>query len=447
MVNQTNSTRTKHEQNNQAVSEEKIKYCLYARKSSESEERQILSIESQVKEMLEMAERDELDVVAIRRESHSAKDTGQREVYNELLKDIREGKFTGILTWAPDRLSRNAGDLGAIVDMMDQGVLKEIRTHGQTFTNSPNEKFLLMILGSQAKLENDHRGVNVRRGMRTRVEMGLWPGPAPIGYLNQKEMDKKCQVIQDSVRAPVIKQMFEKVAYEKWSGHKVYNWLYHELNFKTKGNKTLSLSGVHRALSNTFYYGTFEYPRKSGKWHRGKHKPIITQELYEQARAQLERDQIVRVDKEFAFTKLMTCGLCGSGICAQEKYKQLKDGTHAKYVYYGCTRGKDRQCKNCYIREEELIAQLVKIVDQMDIDALGIQCRLEDELKRFSKFQRIVLGEQGELSPDKQEEVNIRTYAKYLLREGSITEKRHLLGNLKSKLVYEEKTINLIQLC
>ncbi len=429
--------------NAQKDEQKPIKYVLYARKSSESEDRQTLSVESQVKEMLELAERERLEVIAIRRESHSAKDMGQREVYNELLQDIRAGKFTGIITWAPDRLSRNAGDLGAIVDMMDQGLLREIRTHGQTFTNSPNEKFLLMILGSQAKLENDHRGVNVRRGLRTRVEMGLWPGMAPIGYLDQKEMDKKCQKIIDQERAPIIKQMFEKVAYEKYSGRRVYHWLLHELNFKTRGNKTLSLSGVHRVLNNTFYYGKFEFPKGTGKWYDGKHKPIITQTLFEKAREQLQRDQIVTMNKEFAFTKLMTCGLCQSGVCAQEKFKQLKDGTHAKYVYYGCTRGKDRHCKNKYIREEELISQLVKIIDKMDINMLGVKCRLEDELKRFSKFQRIVLGSESELSPDKQEEVNIRTYAKYLLKEGSITEKRYLLGNMKSKLVYEDKVVRM----
>ena len=85
----------------------------------------------------------------------------------------------------------------------------------------------------------------------------------------------------------------------------------------------------------------------------------------------------------------------------------------------------------------------MKIVDKMDINMLGVKCRLEDELKRFSKFQRIVLGSESELSPDKQAEVNIRTYAKYLLKEGSITEKRYLLGNMKSKLVYDNKRVSL----
>ncbi|MBU4536440.1 recombinase family protein [Patescibacteria group bacterium] len=132
----------------------KVKYCLYARKSTESEERQILSIDSQIKEMLLLADREGLEIVSMKRESHSAKETGQRPVFNEIIEEIKQGKYNGILTWAPDRISRNAGDLGQIVDLMDSGYLLDIRTFGQQFGNNPNEKFLLMILGSQAKLEN-----------------------------------------------------------------------------------------------------------------------------------------------------------------------------------------------------------------------------------------------------------------------------------------------------
>ena len=147
---------------------------------------------------------------------------------------------------------------------MDAGKLHEIRTYGQRFTNSPSEKFLLMILGSQAKLENDNRGINVKRGLRTRAEMGLWAGMAPLGYLNQNRMDKKCQVIIDPLRGPVIKKIFEKVAYEHYSGSKIFNWLKFELNFYTRGNKSLTLSGIYRILESPFYYGVFEKPLDSG---------------------------------------------------------------------------------------------------------------------------------------------------------------------------------------
>lgn len=419
----------------------KVKYCLYARKSSESEERQVLSIDSQIKEMLQLADREGLEVITMKRESHSAKETGQRPVFNEIVDELREGKFNGILTWAPDRISRNAGDLGKIVDLMDAGKLAEIRTFSQVFTNNPNEKFLLMILGSQAKLENDNRGINVKRGLRTRVEMGLWPGVAPIGYLNQKHIEKKCQIIIDQERAPIVKKMFEKMAYEKWSGRKIYQWLRFELNFKSTGNHHVALGNIFRILQNPIYYGPFEYPRGSGNWYQGKHEPIITKELFDKAQEQLKRDKIVRQSREFAFTKLMLCGLCGSGISAEEKYKQLKDGSVVKYIYYGCGRSKDRHCKNPYLREEELTEQLIKIMDQIDLNQTGVQHKFEEELRRYNKFNRGVLGIRNQIKD--HEALDLRTYAKYILREGTNEEKRELMGCFKSQIKVTKKIVTI----
>jgi DNA invertase Pin-like site-specific DNA recombinase len=426
----------------QALVPVRVKYCLYARKSTESEERQVLSIDSQIKEMLQLAEREGLEVVTMKRESHSAKETDQRPVFNEIIEEIKQGKYNGILTWAPDRISRNAGDLGKVVDLMDAKKLEDIRTYGQRFMNSPNDKFMLMILCSQAKLENDNRGINVKRGLRTRAEMGLWAGTAPLGYLNQNRMDKKCQVIVDPLRAPVIKKMFEKVAFEQYSGRKVYNWLKFELNFYTRGNKPLTLSGVYRILGNPFYYGVFERPLGSGNWYQGKHEPLINQELFEKTKAQLQRDHIIRETKEFAFTKLFTCGYCGSGISAEEKWKQLKNGGANRYIYYSCARSRDRNCKNKYIREEELITELLKILDKVNINELGMRQKLEDEIARFNIFQRSVLGTKEKIQTNK--DTDIRNYAKYILKEGVTMEKRELLANLRSRIIYKDKTLTLV---
>jgi DNA invertase Pin-like site-specific DNA recombinase len=420
----------------------KVRYVLYARKSTESDEKQALSIESQVKEMLTIADRDRLEVVDIRRESHSAKESGQRPVFKEILDDIRRGRYTGILTWAPDRLSRNAGDLGSVVDLMDEKKIVEIRTYGQHFKNSPNEKFLLMILCSQAKLENDNKSINVKRGLRTRCEMGLRPGPAVLGYLNEKRVDKKCEVIIDIERAPIIKQMFEKVAYEKWSGRKIYHWLKFDLNFKTpNGNKGLALGNIYLILENPFYYGVFEYPKKSGNFYTGKHKPIITKELYDQVQFQI-KSQVLRTQepKEFAFTKMMTCGLCGSGICADEKFKKLKDGSVNRHIYYGCTKAKDKDCKCGYINEVELIEQFEKLLNQISINEIGMKDKIKEEVQRIKKFQQSVLGIKQEIQVN---DIDIRNYAKFILKDGSIEEKRELLTCFKSKIVLKEKCIYL----
>jgi site-specific DNA recombinase len=357
-----------------------------------------------------------------------------------MIADLKEGKFNAILTWAPDRISRNAGDLGMVVDLMDAGKLKEIKTHSQTFTNNPNEKFLLMILGSQAKLENDNRGINVKRGRRTRVEMGLWPALAPLGYLNVKEYDKKGQLVIDPNRGPIVKKMFEKVAYEYQSGRKIYNWL-KEVNFYTRGNRPLTLGGVYRILNSSFYYGVFESPKGSGNFYQGKYEPLITKELYDKAQEFLKRDNIVRTNREFTFTKLLICGYCGSTISAEEKYKDLKNGTQAKYIYYGCGRAKDRNCKNKYIQEPELITELLKIIDQVSVNEIGIQVKMEEEIKRFNIFQRSVLNTKDKIELPK--EVMVKNYLKYILKEGSKTEKREVLANLRSRISYKDKNLSI----
>lgn len=133
-----------------------------------------------------------------------------------------------------------------------------------------------------------------------------------------------------------------------------------------------------------------------------------------------------------------------AGVTAEEKYKKLLDGTTARYVYYGCTRGKDKHCKNKYIREEELIVELLKILDEVNINEFGMRNKLEDEIRRFNKLQKIVNGQTGKALVE-ENDVNIRQYAKYLLKEGSVSDKRELLGNLRSRLNYKDKRITMIE--
>jgi DNA invertase Pin-like site-specific DNA recombinase len=418
----------------------KVRYCLYARKSTEQDEQQALSIDSQIKEMSALAAREGLEVVEVRRESHSAKETGQREVFNGLLDDVKNGNFNGILTWAADRISRNAGDLGRVVDLMDSGSLLQIQTYSQKFSNNPNEKFLLMILCSQAKLENDNKSINVKRGLRTRAEMGMLPGWAPIGYLNDNRSDHKCEYLLDPMRAPIVKMIFEKIGKERWSGLKVHRWLKEDLKFKTRSDKDLSLGTLYEMLKNPFYCGVFEYPRKSGNWYVGKHEALITRDLFELVRQKVTEETKPRKSgREFAFVRLMVCGYCESGVTAMEVEKVIKsEAINRIYTYYACSRAKDRQCKNPYIREDNLMVQLGLIIDEIEIDRIGAKHLIEKEVLRFNKLNANVLGGKEKA---KVKEMDIKRYAKYLLEEGSIEEKRELLEHLRGNLIMRDKRI------
>jgi site-specific DNA recombinase len=425
-----------------SLSEVRVKYCLYARKSTESDEMQALSIDSQIKEMEAIAERLNLNVIEVKKESHSAKASGERPVYKKLLQEIDQGKFNGVLTWAPDRLSRNAGDLGSLVDLMDQRKLIHIQTYGQTFSNSPNEKFLLMILCSQAKLENDNKSINVKRGLKARVEMGLWPCRPLTGYTKFKRMDQKCESVIDKERGPIIRQVFEKIGYDGWSGRKVYNWLHDDVKFKTEAGKFLSLGNFYEMLKNDFYYGRFEYPRGSGNWYNGAHVPLISKELFDLVQENI-KSQILEPrseQKEFAFTKLMTCGLCGSGITAEEKFKHQQNGNTHRYVYYKCTRKRDENCTNAVIREEDLIEQLKSLMDDLDIQIVPMKEKISNEVRRFKLFQQMLTGTKAQIAV---KDIDIRNYAKFILQEGNIDEKREFFRCLNSDILLKDKVISL----
>jgi DNA invertase Pin-like site-specific DNA recombinase len=416
-----------------------MRYCLYARKSMESEEAQVLSIDSQINEMMELAKKENLEIVELKRESHSAKEAGARPVFNVIVEEIKSGKYNGILTWAPDRISRNAGDLGRIVDLMDQGLLKDIRTYGQRFGNNPNEKFLLMILGSQAKLENDNKRINVKRGLKARAEMGLWPGLAPCGYLNDKRSDHKCEMLIDSVRSGVMKQMFEKVGNERWSGRKIYHWLKSDLHFLSRTNKTMSLSNIYNLLRNPLYCGVFEYPRGSGNWYTGKHTPLITRDLFQAVQEKLaEESRPKHKTHDTTFTKIMICGVCGSGITSQEKQKGAAGGGFHFYIYYSCSKSKDRACKNPYIREDRLIEQLLVLLESISIDEIGARHLIEREVSRYNKLRAAMQDKSEKVKAD---EMDIRKYAKYLLENGTPSEQRELLGHLKGRIILKDRKV------
>jgi DNA invertase Pin-like site-specific DNA recombinase len=420
----------------------KVTYCLYARKSTEQEDKQVLSIDSQIKEMEKMAANDSLEIVEMKKESHSAKEAGQRPVFNEIVEELKQGKYNGILTWAPDRIARNAGDLGRIVDLMDSKKLVEIRTYGQKFMNTPNDKFMLMILGSQAKLENDNKVINVKRGLRTRAAMGLRPSMAPTGYLNSKNKDERCQVIVDSLRAPVVKQMFEKVANESYSGRKVYKWL-KEIDFKNKNGKYVTLGNIYRMLRMTFYYGIFEYPEGSGEWYTGKHTPIISRELFEAVQVKIKVEKKKAYGREFAFTKMLHCAYCESGITAEEKIRELKDGGSNAYVYYRCTKVKNRDCPNESVSEEILINEMLPIIDGMSLDKSELKQKLQEEVARYALFQTGVLGMDLKQS-EKHKNISIKTFAKHMLKHGTLLQKREVLSCIKSRILLKDKKLMLV---
>ena len=199
-------------------------------------------------------------------------------------------------------------------------------------------------------------------------------------------------------------------------------------------------------LREPFYTGTFEYPIGSGKWYEGKYEPLVSRKIFDQVQEHLndclKSKGVKPWTKEFDFVRMITCGSCGSGIGAMEKVKTIKTtGVTKRYVYYYCNRVRNQDCKEPYIKEETLLEQLTKLMDEVDLDGLKTKRRFVQEVERFRQFASGVLGqEQANLIAPK--DIDIKNYAKYVLREGSRTEKRELLNCLKTGLKISNATLN-----
>ena len=405
-----------------------LKYCLYARKSSESDERQAMSIDSQLAEMRALAVNEGLNVVCELQESHSAKDSGKRPVYNQMLAGIASDEYNAVLTWAPDRLSRNAGDLGSVVDLMDQHKLLHIRTYSQTFTNSPNEKFLLMILCSQAKLENDNKSINVKRGIRNKCEMGWRPGVAPLGYIN-RSFGGVTDIIPDPDRSDIITEMFHKAA-QGWSGRKLKAWL-DEQEITTRSGRPVPVSSVLAMLINPFYYGEFQYPEGPGNpWYKGAHKPLVSKELWNEVQQSRGVNKGIWGSKQFAFRGLLKCGQCGAEFTAQEKFKKLKNGEFNRHVYYNCTRRVDPNCTEKYINEKDLCVLLQEFIEK-NHDKINLSDKLRAKVERHYQVTATLL-EHYDLR--QQLDIPFVEYSRYVLVRGTETERTAFAIGIKTKL-------------
>ncbi len=301
-----------------------MKYFIYCRKSSEEDNKQVQSLDTQERILVDFATTKNLQIIDIFREAKSAKDAGTREIFKLMLSRVEKGEADGLLVSHTDRLARNYNDAGDLLNLMSKGLLKEITTPYRAF-NSVQDYLYMGFDFVFATHYSAQLGVKVKEGIDSKVLKGEYPTHAPLGYYN-----KEGKIYIDETKAPYIRRLFELYSHNQYSIKEIGNILYKE-GLRTKGGNKVVTAVLHRALINPIYRGDFMW---NGKLYEGIHEGIISRELFEAVQGVLEgKNRAKNNTFNFLYRGYLTCDVCGCKLTATKK-KQ-------KYDYYYCTNGKN----------------------------------------------------------------------------------------------------------
>ncbi|MEX0998366.1 MAG: recombinase family protein [Thermodesulfobacteriota bacterium] len=408
-----------------------MKYFLYARKSTDVEDKQVMSIEAQLAELRALAEKENLTISEEFVEKRTAKMPG-RPIFNEMVKRIQKGEAQGIICWKLDRLARNPVDGGQISWMLQQGIVQHLLIHDRSYYPTDNVLMMSVEFGMANQFIRD-LSTNVKRGLRAKVKRGEFPSTAPAGYLNDT---RRRTIVVDRKKAPIITKAFELYADGEQRLEDISNFLY-ENGVRSSGAKKLHKDRIKWILQNPFYYGHFYY---GGEIHEGKHHPIISKKLFDKVQEViLERGhpQKPRTNPK-AFCGLLKCATCNMSITAE-----LQKG----HTYYRCTRkSRTAQCAEPFVREESILEQVNEILNNYSIPspwAIEFKKLMKEDEVKAGEESKVLINDLRTRISDINEKIQ-RLLDVYLAqdidRETYLRERSKLFSDKKS---FEEKIMNL----
>ena len=347
-----------------------LKYVLYARRSAaaskKEEDNGVPSIQSQVREVKDLAMDEERNIVKEFTETVSASEPGIRPEFTKMIEFIKSGKANAIICFKMDRLARNSVDEGIIKHFLQKGVIKTIRSTDREWNTDDHTLIWSVEFGTSTQYSRDLKK-HIKRGQDEALHRGFRPGLAPMGYKNTKyrEKGKDESIVVNEEDFSILRKMFDYILSGKYTPFQVLKIATDEWGVRSRKTsrypkgRPLSKSAWYGILSNPFYYGEFEYPIGSGVWTKGRHKPLITRAEFETIQQILNKDAPRPKTHVHAYVGLMRCGECGARITCEEKVKNQKNGNVHHYSYYHCTGQVNPNCTQKSISQSDLEKQMV----------------------------------------------------------------------------------------
>jgi site-specific DNA recombinase len=363
-----------------------LRYVRYSRKSSEAKERQAASIQDQNIECENYSIKKGLNIAYKIEESKSSFKPHIREEFNRMVDLIKNGSADAILTWKPDRLCRNPEEGGILLQMLQDGILKEIRTAtGEVYTQD-SDHLILQIHFGMANQYSRLLSQNVKRGLLHKVERGEYPGISFFGYKMVGEKGKK-NLIPDPIEAPLVVEVYKRASTGQYSLKHLSNFLYSK-GAVSKSSKPYCKQEIYRILTNPAYYGYF---RHKGELYKGNYTPLITKTVFDAVQEAL-RDRSkpqVNIWTSRSYNGLVRCPRCGCSITTSFKKKYYKKTNRtAVYTYLHCTKRKGK-CNELPVTIEDFERKVLDKVINIKIDEevwkLGIELLKAKNKEEFSR--------------------------------------------------------------
>ena len=346
---------------------EKKYYFIYCRKSQESEDRQVQSIEDQLASAKQIAFLRNLQILKPFTESQSAKQPG-RPVFNEMIETIyKRHDIRGIIVWKFNRLSRNPVDEGIIRWLLRSGEIEEIVTPNKIYTQEDSD-YVMATEGAGAQRFISDLSSDTKRGLKSKIDRGIFPGLASVGYFNDVSKPQgQRDILPHLTYFSLMKKIFEHALTGNYSIETLHRMVV-KLKIRNSRGNIISRTQLYECLRNPFYTG--KYYRYGGKlYDNGIHKPMITIEQFDLLQDILDgRSNPRKVRHEDLLTGVFTCGKSGHMITGEHHVKKYKNGKIQTFTYYKCTdkRGLNK-CTQPYISGKELVEQINTYLKSLQI--------------------------------------------------------------------------------
>lgn len=357
---------------------------IFARVSSEKQERGA-SIEAQKESIYNYCTDNNLKIIK-EYEITESTTRGDRVKYNAMLDFIRSRKKkTAIVVNCVDRLQRSDEDSPALNKLRKEGkiVLHFMKEHIILDEDSPvhdifSWKMNVLLAGNYT----DSLSYNVKRSFGHLWEQGIWPGEAPLGYLNKHTEDNKAIIIVDPERSLIIKKLYQEYATGNHSIQTIWE-LAKGLGLTSKRKKRkgcpVCMNTVYDILTNPFYTGEMII---KGVVYKHIYEPLVSKELFDTVQnlftqnGHFNRNNTTEYAKQpYIFRKMIHCKECGGLITPETKVKKGK-----KYVYLGC-RGRNKECsqRSISLNENIILEQIKKEV----LDKITLPLNLQESLQKI----------------------------------------------------------------